>query len=122
MENMPNSPLKKHYPNILEFWITDEDVKKMSLQFGEINLRTEENEEYNQKMDKITAGLRKQDKILALLSAFTNNLFFRYINMEGAWGIPFPVTTESASSEWYINMYHFQELPQNMRINKFRNE
>lgn len=122
-EGMPKSILQTHYPNIIEFWIKETDIEKVQMEFGEINLRTPEFEGVNQMIDEMAFMLRKQDELLSLLSLFTNNLFFRYKSVEGFWGLKFPITEETPdnlhSSDWYIKMYHFKELPKNMQISKF---
>lgn len=114
MENMPVSKMQRHYPNILEFWITEDEIIKTDFEF----------EELQGLMDKTAVVILKQDKILALLTAFTNNLFFRYTDLSGMWGIPI-VKDEPGkeantwSSKWCMNMYHFPDLPRQFKISEF---
>jgi Apea-like HEPN len=114
MENMPTSTMQNHFPNILEFWTTDEEIIEMSGEF----------EEFKGLFDKTATSLVKQDKILSLLSTFTNNLFFRYTDLTGTWGIPMlsddpGKEANSWSSKWCLNMYHFPDLPRQFKIESF---
>jgi len=114
MENMPVSKLQKHHPNILEFWTTEDEIIKTDFEI----------EELQEQFDKTAAVILKQDKILALLTAFTNNLFFRYTDISGMWGIPVlkdepGEEANSWSSKWCINMYHFPDLPRQFKITDF---
>lgn len=114
MENMPTSKMQNHYPNILEFWTTDEEVIEIPTEF----------EELNELFNRTATALTKQDKIYALLSTFTNNLFFRYNDLTGTWGIPMLKDdpgdeANTWSSKWCMNMYHFHDLPRQFKIEKF---
>jgi hypothetical protein len=114
MENMPTSKMQEHYPNILEFWTTDEEVIEQQTEFPELK------ELFNRTATKLT----KQDKIFALLSTFTNNLFFRYTDLTGTWGIPIlkddpGEEANSWSSKWFMSMYHFPDLPRQFKITSF---
>jgi hypothetical protein len=114
MENMPTSKMQKHYPNILEFWTTDEEIIEQPTEFPELK----------ELFNRTATTLTKQDRIFALLSTFTNNLFFRYTDLTGTWGIPILVDdpgdeANSWSSKWCINMYHFPDLPQQFKITSF---
>jgi hypothetical protein len=118
LENMPKSSLQNHFPNILEYWIDDyEKVTPTSIfeDLGELQEHFSDN----------ATALRKEDKILGLLSAFTNNLFFRYRDLEGTWGIPVlrdaPEEEEanSWSSIWCLPLFHFPDLPRQFRIDTF---
>ncbi len=113
IENMPSSEMQKHFPNILEFWTTDEDVIELQCEFPELK------DLYN-----FTATITtKIDRILALLSTFTNNLFFRYSGFDGAWGIPIlknGIDEDNDSfSKWCMKMYYFPDLPKQLNINTF---
>lgn len=114
MENMPVSNAQEHHPNILEFWTTDKEIIKSPIEF----------EGLQDFFDKTATKLKKQDRILALLTTFTNNLFFCYTDLSGTWGIPLltDVSSEEAntwSSKWCLNMYHFPDLPRQIKIDKF---
>ncbi|WP_461643547.1 hypothetical protein [Labilibaculum euxinus] len=114
MENMPTSKVQRHHPNILEFWTTEDEIINNSVEF----------EELQELADKTATIITKQDKIFALLTAFTNNLFFKYTEISGSWGIPL-LTDEPGeeanewSSIWCMNMYHFPDLPRQFKIENF---
>lgn len=117
MENMPVSKMQKHYPNILEFWTTDDEVIELPSEF----------EELKELFNRTATTLTKQDKILALFSTFTNNLFFRYTDLTGTWGIPIlkddpSEEANSWSSKWCMNMYHFPDLPRQFKISEFTDQ
>ncbi len=114
LENMPISKLQKHYPNILEFWTTEEDLIEVPTEFYELK----------ELFNKTATTITKQDRIFALLSTFTNNLFFRYTDTTGTWGIPIlkddpGEEANSWSSKWCWNMYHFPDLPRQFKITSF---
>lgn len=114
LENMPISKMQNHYPNILEFWTTDDEVIEMQTEF----------EELKELFNRTATTLTKQDKIFALLSTFTNNLYFRYTDMTGTWGIPIlkddpGEEANTWSSKWCMNMYHFPDLPRQFKIERF---
>lgn len=117
MENLPISKAQKHYPNILEFWTTDEEVVKSPIEF----------EGLQELFDRTATVLTKQDRILALLTTFTNNLFFRYTDISGSWGIPLlsddpGEEANTWSSKWCINMYYFPDLPRQFKIDSFTDQ
>lgn len=114
LENMPKSIHQQHHPNIIEFWIKDDE--KISLPF--------ELEVLEDFFATTGAGMAKLDKFLGLLSTFTNNLFFRYKDTTGIWGIPMlkdnpGKEANSWHSMWCMTMFHFPELPQQFMIEKF---
>lgn len=117
MENMPVSKAQKHHPNILEFWTTNDEIIKSPIEF----------EGLQDLVDKTATQLTKQDRILALLTTFTNNLFFRYTDISGTWGMPLlkddpGEEANTWSSKWCINMYHFPDLPRQFKIDKFTDQ
>lgn len=111
LENMPKSSFQTHHPNILEYWITDEEKI----------LIPEEFEGLEELLETIGVALIKQDKILGLLSTFTNNLFFRYTGLEGNWGMEMLKGKEvnSRVSMWCMKMFYFPELSEQFKIDKF---
>jgi hypothetical protein len=114
MENMPISKMQKHFPNILEFWTTDDEVIEMPNEF----------EELKELFNRTATTLTKQDRILALLSTFTNNHFFRYTDLTGSWGMPILKDDPGKeanywSSKWCMNMYFFPDLPRQFKILEF---
>ena len=117
MGNMPISKSQKHHPNILEFWTTDDEVIRSPIEF----------EGLQDFFDKATTQLVKQDRILALLTTFTNNLFFRYTDISGSWGMPLLTDdpgeeANTWSSKWCLKMYHFPDLPRQFKIDNFSDQ
>lgn len=114
LENMPKSKYVKHFPNILEFWIDPDEIISYTDEFDELN-----------DLVNITGTtILKQDKILSLLCAFTNNHFFRYFDTTGSWGIPMikddpGKEANSWFSMWCIPLFHFPDLPRQFIIDKF---
>jgi hypothetical protein len=117
LENMPTSVFQRHHPNIIEYRITEEEIIDVPTEF----------EGLQELFNRTATTLAKQDSILALLSTFTNNLFFRYHEVTGMWGIPMPkgVPDEEANnwpSQWCMRMYHFPDLPRQMTIERFSDQ
>lgn len=112
--DMPKSSLQEHYPVILEYYISDEEVIVPATDIeGLRDLRT------------LTATtLTKQDEILNLLTLFTNHHFFRYSDLTGTWGMPIlkddpGEEANSWSSKWNMIMFHWPGLPAQLKIEKF---
>ena len=117
MENMPISKAQKHHPNILEYWTIDDEIIKSPIEF----------EGLQDIFDKTATQLTKQDRILTLLSTFTNNLFFRYTDLSGTWGMPLLTDdpgeeANTWSSKWCLKMYHSPDLPRQFKIDKFSDQ
>lgn len=117
MENLPKSSLQEHFPNILEYWTTDDE---------EIELKSDLDEfpRIKELYDRTSMKLLKEDRILALLSTFTNHLFFRYTTTTGSWGIPMLYDNpgdeaNSWYSKWCVPLFNFPDLAQHFRIDKF---
>jgi hypothetical protein len=116
LENLPRSSMQRHYPNIIEFWISEKDKEEAPL--------PDELESLKKLLTPINASLKKQDEILGLLSTFTNNLFFRYTDTEGAWGYPMHKDdpgeeANTWSSMWCLKWFHFPDLPRQLKIDNF---
>ena len=100
LEGMPNSKLQRHLPNIIEYLTFPEE--KLSFSFSD----GDDDDEYMAGLRSLTATtITKQEKILNLLSTFTNNQFFRQANPEGMWGMPIlsnepGVDADSWESKW----------------------
>ncbi|MBO6524249.1 MAG: hypothetical protein JJ971_10520 [Balneolaceae bacterium] len=114
LENRPVTEAQRHFPNILEFWTSKDEKIKSPIEF----------EGLEELFDLTARTLTKQDNILALLTAFTNNIFFRYTDLGGNWGIPLlkdnpGKEANTWSSKWCYNMYHFPDLPRQMKITQF---
>lgn len=111
---MPKSSMQEHHPIVLEYVIhEDEKIVPQSDYDVLKDLRT------------LTAStLTKQDKIISLLTLFTNHNFFRYYDLTGTWG--FPILKENAgeemntwSSKWNWAMFHWPEYPEQFKIKEF---
>ncbi len=113
-ENMPKSKLQKHFINILEYWTTE----------GELKSIPEELEGFDP-YSQYVAIISKKDKILSLLTAFTNNVFFNYKDNIGSWGIPVlsedlkPEEINTWKSIWCMPYFHWPELPNHLKITDF---
>ena len=113
-EGMPKSKMQEHHPIVLEYVINDDEI---IVPKGEIDgladLRT------------LTAStLTKQDKIISLLTLFTNHHFFRFRDLTGYWGLPIlkddpGKEANSWSSKWNWAMFHWPEYPEQFKIEKF---
>ncbi|WP_147924295.1 HEPN domain-containing protein [Pontibacter qinzhouensis] len=111
---MPSSIYQEHHPNILEFWTDEHEKVTVPIEF----------EELQDSMDLTATSVTKQDKLLTLLSTFTNNLFFKYQPMSGTWGIPLPATEvgdeiDSVSSQWCMRLYHSPGMFKSFKENQF---
>lgn len=114
LENMPYSQLQRHYPIILEYWTVPKERVFLPSEF----------ENLNEMLSSGATSLTKQDKILSLLSAFTNNLFFRYPSLSGFWGMPILKNdageeANNWASKWCWTLYHFPELSGQLKIDRF---
>jgi hypothetical protein len=78
MDKMPYSNLQSHYPVVLEYWTSPKEKIEVEVEY----------ENLKESFSKTATTITKQDKILSLLSLFTNHIFFRYNNFEGTWGLP----------------------------------
>lgn len=116
--NMPDNPYKRHYPNILEYWYTDEEKI----------VRETEYENLNELFTLTATTIKKQDKIISLLNAFTNNKFFKYTDYDGVWAMPILFNQETKeiseevnflSSQWCSQGFHFPTLPAQLQITDF---
>ena len=113
-DNMPKSRFQKHHPVVLEY-LTDETVEK--------NVATDF-EGLRDIYLLLATTLTLQDKILNLLSVISNNLFFRYYDLTGAWGMPILGDNPGKKanlwvSKWNMAMFHWPELPKQLTIEKF---
>lgn len=121
LEGMPNSKLKRHFPNIIEYWTVPEE--KLSFSFSD-----DDDDEYMAGLRSLTATtITKQERILNLLSTFTNNQFFRQANPDGMWGMPIlsddpGVDADSWESKWCWEMYFFPGLPDQLKIEEFKKQ
>src|ERR1700744_5172234 len=68
LADMPFYSHQRHYPNILEYWTTDEETIVIDTEY----------EELKELYSKMAPSIKKQNQILNLLSSFSNNLFFYY--------------------------------------------
>jgi hypothetical protein len=116
--DMPDNPYKRHYPNILEFWFTDEE---------KIDRETEY-ENLKELMSITATTVTKRDKIISLLNSFTNNSFFLYNNFDGVWAMPILFNEETKeiseevnflSAQWCSEGFHFPTLAAQLQITEF---
>ena len=114
LDNMPKSKMQKHFINILEYWTTEDEFKPIPEEFEGIDPYSE-----------YVSILTKKDKFLALLTAFTNNVFFYNTNSLGSWGIPVlseepkPEEINTWKSLWCMPYFHWPELPDQLKITDF---
>lgn len=114
LENIPKSSFQKDYPNILEYWTTEDEIVSVSTDFEEIK----------ELIDKTAAQLKKQNKILNLLSVFSNNHFFVYYNSGGQWGMPMLTDTPGPesnnwSAKWCLPLFYFPKMAEQLSITEF---
>jgi hypothetical protein len=84
--------------------------------FDDLNLK----EAYTETATQVA----KQDLLMRLLSVFTNNLFFRYTDLEGNWGIPMlEFSSEEElngfTSVWCYPLFSFPGFSKQMKIEDF---
>jgi hypothetical protein len=107
--------MQRHFPNILEYWISPED--KITATFGD------DDDSLDDLLSTTATLITKQDRIFALLSVFTNNLFFVYKETTGRWA--FPILTEdgeeinNSSSKWCLGLFYFPEMAEQLKIDNF---
>lgn len=114
LENQPESKYAMHFPNILEYWTDPEEVVSVPEEFEGL-------EDLHSLSVKTS---REHDKILTLLSGITNNLFFRYEDMTGNWGVPLIDDDAKAKrtqgySSWCMKLYYWKEMPEQLNISEF---
>jgi len=114
LKGMPKSNMQEHYPIILEYTTTEDDKIEP---FSEYEILKD--------LKSYTATtLTKQDQILNLLTLFTNHLFFRYNDTTGTWGMPMlkdnpGEEANSWSAKWCLKLFHWPELPAQLKIESF---
>jgi hypothetical protein len=111
---MPKSVFQNHYPVILEYVTTEKDIIKPTTRFDGLD-----------DLLQLTATtLTKQERILELLSLIGNHLFFQYNAGDDNWGMPVlnddpGEEANSWSSKWCWKMFHWPELPDQLKISHF---
>lgn len=115
MDKMPTSIYQKHYPNVIEFKSTGEEEFTIPEQLKGL-------ENLHQQAAILNTY---QDKYFSLLTTFSNNLFFRYNDISGFWGVPILIdnpTDEEAncwSSKWCMSIYYFPDYAKQFQGKKF---
>lgn len=115
-EGMPKSSLQNHHPIVLEYIIND----------NEIVVPVGESDDLADLRMLTASTLTKQDKIISLLSLFTNHYFFRFKDLTGYWGMPIlqdnpGKEANNWSSKWNMAMFHWPEYPEQFKIENFTN-
>jgi hypothetical protein len=113
-ENLPKSTHQSHFPNVIEFWTSDEEKINISI----------ESELLRETYSDTATMFVKLDKILSLLSVFTNNLFFRYTDTIGNWAVPLLTDnleeeTNDIATKWCLPWFHFKYLKNEIPTNSF---
>jgi Apea-like HEPN len=115
LDGIPESQMQRHFPNILEYWVGPED--KITATFGD------DDNSLDELLSTAATLVTKQDRILALLSAFTNNLFFVYKDHTGKWAFPVPdgygEEINQSTSQWCLGLYFFPEMAEQLKIDEF---
>lgn len=115
IEGQPDFSKAAHFPLVIEYWIEEQEVKKVANQMFEgiaewVSVSTLQNN---------TLKLYTN-----LLSAFTNHRFFVY-DTEQAWFMPIDkilnekIKEDIIGSNWGAKWYHFPGLREKLRIDKF---
>jgi hypothetical protein len=113
-EGMPKSSIQEHHPIVLEYVIYDD----------EIIVPTKEKDELTDLRTLTASTLTKQDKIISLLTLFTNHYFFRFKDLTGYWGLPIlkdnpGEEANTWSSKWNMAMFHWPEYPEQFKLENF---
>ncbi|MFI5139228.1 MAG: hypothetical protein ACHQIM_15500 [Sphingobacteriales bacterium] len=113
-DGMPRSNLQQHFPIILEYWTTDDERIEVEVEYEILK------ESFSDTATKFT----KQDKILSLLTTFTNHIFFRYTDLTGSWGMP--VFHDDPGDEaddwltyWIMPDFHWPQMAGKFQISEF---
>jgi hypothetical protein len=114
LEGTPKPKHFEHYPNIIEYWMVDEEVVEIENPLGDDFLD----------LPYLASQINKEQTILNLLSSFCNNLFFTYQDMSGSWGMPIYNDTifaelEKVTSSWCYKNYSFPGLREQLQISNF---
>ncbi|GAB2464284.1 hypothetical protein GCM10011375_16430 [Hymenobacter qilianensis] len=121
-ERTPKNKLQRHFPNILEYWIDEND--KVTKLFGDDDEDYDDNGLMNELATLTATTITKEEKILSLLTTFTNNIFFTYKGIDGSWGMPTDNTIpredlNSASSKWSMGIFFYPGMPDDLKISGF---
>lgn len=114
LEKMPTSKLQAHFPVILEYTTQEEDrITPPNLLEGLEDLES-----------LAATTLTKSGEIMNLLTLVSNHSFFTYKDRNGRWAMP--IYKEDAgeeantwSSKWTLPLFHWPELPGQLKINEF---
>jgi len=115
LPNMPYSNLQTHYPVVLEYWTSPDERIEVDVEY----------EVLKESFSETATQTTKEDKILSLLTLFTNHSFFRYTDFSGAWGLPilYDNPGEEAnqwSTKWIMTgTYHWPEMVGHFQITNF---
>ncbi len=113
-EGQPTSELQRHFPNIIEFWTTEDEKVTVPKKF----------EVLKETWESLGARMKKLETYLKLFSAFTNHHFFTYKDSTGSWSAHLATEmnreeANSTSSKWCMDMYIFPQLNGKLEISEF---
>ncbi len=105
-----------HHPMILEYWYTDDELEKVSVD------EMYEGLEDIHRLTSVTCN--KKDLIMSLLSIVSTHQFFQYSSRDARWGFPIlkddaGTETNTWSSKWCLAWFHWPERPEQLKISEF---
>lgn len=114
--DMPKSKGARHYPVILEYWYTAEELDAVNV--------GNELEGLEDLVKLTSVSYNKTEHIISLFSIITTNLFFKYNSRDSRWGFPIvkePTEGEANfwSSKWCLEWFHWPGLPDQLIISNF---
>jgi hypothetical protein len=120
LDNAPNSTNTTHFPMIIEFWVDEDEIPKVT-EFDSINV--------NNWIAQNTAQTNKLILITNLLSSISNYRFFFYRTPDESWSIPLPEKVNgqtdeeinSTSCKWSASLYYYPSIAKDLQIDNFSN-
>ncbi|MFC7526964.1 hypothetical protein ACFQRK_23610 [Parapedobacter sp. GCM10030251] len=113
-EGMPRSNLQQHFPVVLEYWTSDKDHIDVDVEYE--NLKAS--------FSQTATQYNKQDKLLSLLTVFTNHVFFRYTPESGFWGVAIQHDSPGQEADswpvkWVLPEFHWPEMAGKFQLSEF---
>lgn len=100
LPEIPKSKFQKQFPNVIEFW----DDQSINI------VVPKEFESLREMMERVGRAGIIINRLIGLLTCFTNHRFFQIGDIEGSWGIP--IFKDDIGDEindqppvWFMNMY-----------------